>query len=199
MNAVTEQMPEPLVFTDSAANKVQAADRGGRQPRAQAAGIRHRRRLLGLPVRLHVRRGDERRRHDAAERRRHAAHRSDEPAVPDGRRDRLSGEHRRRAVRDQEPERDVDLRLRVVVLRLSRNAQRRAVQTKTGAVGSRFSLRCCAGCAGSVEAARAWSARSRPRRMRQRPRHRVERGALVGRDRRRVGHRDRAADPCARR
>ena len=55
MNAMTE-MPAPLVFTDAAATKVKIADRGGRQSRPQAAGLRHRRRLLGLPVRLHVRR-----------------------------------------------------------------------------------------------------------------------------------------------
>jgi iron-sulfur cluster insertion protein len=36
MNAMNE-MPAPLVFTDSAAAESEVADRGGRQPRAQAA------------------------------------------------------------------------------------------------------------------------------------------------------------------
>ncbi len=65
MNAVTETMPEPLVFTDAAAAKVKQLidEEGNHQP--QAAGIRPGRRLLGLPVRVHLRRGGERRRHRA--------------------------------------------------------------------------------------------------------------------------------------
>jgi len=59
MNAVTE-MPSPLVFSDSAANKVrQLIDEEGNAER-QAARVRHRRRLLGLPVRFYLRRGEER-------------------------------------------------------------------------------------------------------------------------------------------
>jgi len=41
-------MPSPLVFSDSAANKVRQLIDEERQSRAQAARVRHRRRLLGF-------------------------------------------------------------------------------------------------------------------------------------------------------
>ena len=68
MNAPATEIPPPLVFTDSAANKVkQLIDEEGTQ--AQAPRVRERRRLLRLPVRLHLRRGDERGRHRDGEER----------------------------------------------------------------------------------------------------------------------------------
>ena len=48
----------------------------------------------------------------------------DEPAIPRRRGNRLPGRRRRRAVRDQESERDLHLRLRVVVLGLSDGSRR---------------------------------------------------------------------------
>ena len=127
MNAVTEQMPEPLVFTDSAANKVKQLIEEEGNP--------------DLKLRVFVTGGgcsgfqygftfDEATNDDDtthAESRRDAADRPDEPAVPHGRGDRLPGKRRRRAVRDQESERDFDLRLRIVLLGLSAERQPQAV------------------------------------------------------------------------
>ncbi len=118
MNAVTEKMPEPLVFTDAAAAKVkQLIDEEGNP---------------NLKLRVFVQGGgcsgfqygftfDEDANDDDTrlrEGRRHAADRPDEPAISCRRGNRLPAERRGRAVRDQEPERDFHLRLRVVVLGL---------------------------------------------------------------------------------
>ena len=74
MNAVTE-MPAPLVFTDSAANKVKELidEEGNAELKLRVFVTR--RRLLRLPVRLHLRRGEERGRHGHGEERRDAADR----------------------------------------------------------------------------------------------------------------------------
>ena len=117
MNAVTE-MPAPLVFTDSAANKVKdLIDEEGNPD---------------LKLRVFVTGGgcsgfqygftfDEAVNEDdttMVKERGDVADRSDELSVPGGRRDRLPGRHRGCAVRDQEPQRHVDVRLRLVLLRL---------------------------------------------------------------------------------
>ena len=69
MNAMTE-MPAPLVFTDSAADKVKALIEEEGNPELKLRVFVTRRRLLRLPVRLHVRRGRQRGRHrDEQERR----------------------------------------------------------------------------------------------------------------------------------
>ena len=113
MNAAVE-MPAPLLFTDAAAMKVKALIDEEGNPE--------------LKLRVFVQGGgcsgfqygftfDEVINEDDAtmEKWRHAADRLDELSVPGGRRDRLQRRPRRRAVRDQEPERDHDLRMRVVV------------------------------------------------------------------------------------
>ena len=53
-SAETIGMPSPLIFTDSAAAKVAdlVAEEGN--PDLEVAGLRAGRRLLGLPVRLHL-------------------------------------------------------------------------------------------------------------------------------------------------
>ena len=58
------------------------------------------------------------RRSDRVERRQ-AAGRSDQRAISDRRRSRFRRQHHRRRLHDQESEREVDLRLRVVVQRLA--------------------------------------------------------------------------------
>ena len=117
MNAVTE-MPAPLVFSDSAANKVKQLIEEEGNPE--------------LKLRVFVTGGgcsgfqygftfDEVKNEDDAVMEKngvHAADRPDELPVPGRRRDRLPGRPGRRAVRDQEPERPEHLRLRVVVLGL---------------------------------------------------------------------------------
>ncbi len=114
---VSDEMPPPLIFTDSAADKVARTGRRRRQSGPEAARVRAGRRLLGLPVRLHLRRGHQRRRHADGQERRHAADRRNEPAVPGRRRDRLQGRPAGRAVRHQESERHHHLRLRVAASR----------------------------------------------------------------------------------
>ena len=121
MHESTETAAEPLlVFTDSAAVKVGELIREEGNPNLKLRVFVSGRRLLGLPVRLHVRRERGRRRHLRREPGRQAAHRPDELPVPRGRRDRLPRRSRGRAVRDPQSQRDDDLRLRVVVLGLTR-------------------------------------------------------------------------------
>ena len=61
MNATTETAfdpsppPDVLVFTDAAAGKVGELIREEANPNLKLAGIRFRRRLLGLSIRLHLR------------------------------------------------------------------------------------------------------------------------------------------------
>src|SRR6185312_11549761 len=98
------------------------ADRGGGQSRAEAARVHLRRRLLGLPVRLHLRRGPGRGRLRAGARGRDPAVRSAVAAIPHRRRDRLQREPGRCAVRDTQSEREDHLRLRLLVLRLNMGA-----------------------------------------------------------------------------
>ena len=120
MNAMTERMPEPLVFTDAAAAKVkQLIDEEGNP---------------NLKLRVFVQGGgcsgfqygftfDEEASDDDTRLEKGGVTLlidPDEPAVPGGRGNRLPAERRRRAVRDQEPERDFDLRLRLVLLGLGR-------------------------------------------------------------------------------
>ena len=93
----------------------------GDVPWPQAPRLRHRRRMLRTAVRVHVRRGRQRGRHGHAEERRQPADRPDELPVPGRRGDRLHGRARGCPVRDQEPERLFHLRLRIFVLRLSRD------------------------------------------------------------------------------
>ena len=115
---IDDAPPAPLVFTDSAANKVkELVDEEGNPD---------------LKLRVFVQGGgcsgfqygftfDEIVNDDdtqMTQERRHAADRRDEPAVPGRRRDRLQGRPAGRPVRDQEPERDHDLRLRLELLRL---------------------------------------------------------------------------------
>ena len=118
MNDMTE-MPAPLLFTDSAVEKVRSLIEEEGNPE--------------LKLRVFVTGGgcsgfqygftfDEVTNDDdtsLVKGRRDAADRPDELPVPCRRRDRLPGRPRRRAVRDQESERDHHLRLRVVVLRLT--------------------------------------------------------------------------------
>lgn len=61
MNAVAQaatpdvnEVPAPLVFTDSAADKVKQLIEEEAQPGVEVARIRARRRVLGLPVRFHL-------------------------------------------------------------------------------------------------------------------------------------------------
>ena len=139
MNAVTESIslaPAPLVFTDSAATKVKDLIEEEGNP--------------DLKLRVFVQGGgcsgfqygftfDEIVNEDdtaMAEERRHAADRLDELPVPGRRRDRLQGRPGRRAVRDQESERHVDLRLRIVVLGVSRSRLR-----TRGRFGAPFAFR----------------------------------------------------------
>ena len=122
MNAMTE-MPAPLVFSDSAAEKVRALIEEEGNP--------------DLKLRVFVTGGgcsgfqygftfDEAVNDDdtAMVKNGDAADRSYELPVPDRRRDRLPGRHRGCAVRDQEPECPVDLRLRLVVFRLTGSSPR---------------------------------------------------------------------------
>ena len=104
-----------LVFTDLGGDQGPLADRGRKQSGPDAARVRQRRRLFGLPVRLHVRRGNQDGDTDGRELRRTPARRSDELPVSGRRRDRLPEGGGRRTVRDPQPERHDHLRLRIVV------------------------------------------------------------------------------------
>jgi len=105
MNAVAE-MPAPLVFTDSAANKVkQLIDEEGNTE---------------LKLRVFVTGGGcSGFQHGDGEKRGDVAHRPDELPVSRRRRDRLHRRPRGCAVRDQKPQCDEHLRLRFFVLRIS--------------------------------------------------------------------------------
>ncbi len=124
MNAVTEanavtEMPDPLVFSDNAANKVRQLIEEEGNPE--------------LKLRVFVTGGgcsgfqygftfDEVQNDDDSVMEKNgvrAAHRPDELPVPFRCGNRLQRRAGRRAVRDQESERDLDLRLRLVVLRLA--------------------------------------------------------------------------------
>ena len=117
MNAVTE-MPAPLVFTDSAANKVKQLIEEEGNPELKLRVFVTGGGCSGFQYGFTFDEVAERGRHGDGEERRHAADRPDELPVPRRRRDRLPGRPGRRAIRDQESERADHLRLRVVVLRL---------------------------------------------------------------------------------
>ena len=74
----------------------------------------------GFQYGLMIEENARRRRPDVRVERHQAVRRSGEPQLPEGRRSRFRRHDHRRRLHDQEPERDVDLRLRVVVQRLTR-------------------------------------------------------------------------------
>ena len=57
LTPATDEMPAAAGLHRQRRRQGEATDRGGRQPRPEAARVRAGRRLLGLPVRLHLRRG----------------------------------------------------------------------------------------------------------------------------------------------
>ena len=94
MNAMNE-MPAPARLHRRAAAKVKSLIDEEGNPDLKLRVFVSRRRLLGLPVRVHLRRSQQRGRHRDGEERRHAADRPDELPVPGGRGDRLPGRPRR--------------------------------------------------------------------------------------------------------